>query len=148
MARNPSISGRYVSAAKRVPFSKADPAGTARIPPTSHRLNGGHVIFRPNRAQLGAVPRWCGSGRKNRKSDACWGVPLAGEWQALSTRCGDVLFQRHDFMRLWLQHFAADAGLAAGSSNTGHGSVGGEKLNDSTRPGRSYGRPRETRLLR
>jgi CelD/BcsL family acetyltransferase involved in cellulose biosynthesis len=29
----------------------------------------------------------------------------------LSSRCGDVLFQRHDFMRLWLQHFAADAEL-------------------------------------
>ncbi len=38
-------------------------------------------------------------------------LALADEWQALSSRCGDVLFQRHDFIRLWLQHFAADAEL-------------------------------------
>jgi len=38
-------------------------------------------------------------------------LALAGEWDALSARCGDRLFHRHDFMRLWLQHFAGDAAL-------------------------------------
>ncbi len=38
-------------------------------------------------------------------------LALADEWQALSSRCGDVLFQRHDFLRLWLQHFSPGAEL-------------------------------------